>query len=105
VPVKIARSSGSRLRAGHIQSCGCLRHENLNFIAAGARTAIDETGRRHGRLVAIERAGSDQTGHGDESLALWRCICDCGAIVVRAGAHLRRGSTRSCGCLSRRIAL
>jgi hypothetical protein len=50
----------------------------------------DITGRRRGRLVALERLGSDWQGQ-----SLWRWQCDCGnQTVVRASDH-----TKSCGCL------
>lgn len=56
----------------------------------------DEVGNRYGRLVVIERAGSDKWGS-----VLWRCKCNCGNVVVARGNHLRSGDTRSCGCLCR----
>ena len=61
----------------------------------------DETGKRYGRLRVIGRAGSKRNGY--YSLATWHCECDCGAIVVVAGPSLRKGITRSCGCLRRDI--
>lgn len=56
-------------------------------------SAIDLTGRRFGRLVALERANSPSSGK------RWRCLCDCGASPTVSGACLRDGNTRSCGCL------
>ena len=56
---------------------------------------LNLTGRRFGRLVATHRAGSD--GHG---CALWQCACDCGGETTVYATGLRRGRTRSCGCLS-----
>lgn len=55
------------------------------------RTRIDIVGRRFGRLVvlALARVGRE---------AVWRCRCDCGAVVESAGSPLRRGRTTSCGC-------
>ena len=55
---------------------------------------IDMVGQRIGRLVVIERAGSNKGGE-----ALWRCRCDCGGEKVVRGVKLRSGETRSCGCL------
>ena len=54
----------------------------------------DLTGKKFGRLLVINRVGSDKSGH-----ALWNCQCDCdGKIVVVAGTHLLTGDTQSCGC-------
>lgn len=57
-------------------------------------TLKDLAGERFGRLVVIERAGSDSWG-----AALWRCRCDCTNIRIIAGYSLRRGDSKSCGCL------
>lgn len=53
-------------------------------------------GKRFGRLVVIERAGSDKFSH-----ALWRCKCDCGNVTVTNTNRLNMGKTKSCGCLKR----
>lgn len=50
-------------------------------------------GKRYGRLVVIERAGSRR------KRALWKCRCDCGNFALVTGDDLRTGGTRSCGCL------
>lgn len=55
----------------------------------------DETGKRYGRLVVVERAGTKGT------YAAWRCRCDCGNETMASGKHLRNGNTASCGCLIR----
>jgi hypothetical protein len=57
--------------------------------------AIDMTGRRFGRLIAVEP---------DPEPQIWRCVCDCGGQTRVRGARLRAGTTRSCGCLSREAA-
>lgn len=77
------------LVCGRTTSCGCYRPER----------ARDERGRRYGRLVVIERAGSRTTRNGSE--ATWRCRCECGADVTVLGRSLRAGNTRSCGCIGR----
>lgn len=51
-------------------------------------------GERYGRLVVIGEA--DRTAKGR---AQWLCKCDCGKTSVAQAAYLRKGSTRSCGCL------
>jgi len=52
----------------------------------------DITGRRFGRLVVKGRAD----GNGRPA---WQCQCDCEKQCVVVGEDLRRGKTRSCGCL------
>lgn len=56
----------------------------------------DLTGQRFGRLVVLERVGSDKNGK-----ACWLCRCDCKKIVVCRGSSLLIGETASCGCLAR----
>jgi hypothetical protein len=53
-------------------------------------------GQRFGRLVAVKRVGYAHSGH-----ATWLCQCDCGESNVVSTNPLRRGLTRSCGCLQR----
>jgi hypothetical protein len=55
---------------------------------------IDLTGQRFGRLVVAAFAGR----HSGRQ-ALWRCHCDCGNISTVHGVNLRRGFSKSCGCL------
>lgn len=54
----------------------------------------DLTGQRFDRLVVIERVGSNSDG-----VATWHCLCDCGNECIVEGANLRKGNTKSCGCL------
>ena len=58
---------------------------------------IDLTGKRFGRLVAIEYAGTKRTD--TNRWSMWRCKCDCGKETVVRYIHLTTGNTRSCGCL------
>lgn len=53
----------------------------------------DLTGKKFGRLTAIERTGSDKRGE-----ALWKFQCDCGNIVALPSYRVRKGFTISCGC-------
>jgi hypothetical protein len=59
-------------------------------------TSKDETNNRYGKLTVLEYAGSNKDGR-----TLWACICDCGNTTVVTGKALRRGHTKSCGCLQR----
>ena len=38
-------------------------------------------------------------GHDDKHSHLWNVQCDCGNITVLKGAGIKRGLTKSCGCL------
>lgn len=74
---------GSNLRRGNTKSCGCLR---------GSVKVINEIGNIYGKLTVIERAGSY-----NNSIATWKCKCDCGRIVEVLGTNLRAGCSKSCG--------
>ena len=56
---------------------------------------IDLTGQRFGRLIAVERV-IPRPGSRN---ARWRCVCDCGNETLVLGTTLRRGESKSCGCL------
>lgn len=55
----------------------------------------DITGQRYGRLLVIEFS------HTQTKRTMWRCQCDCAAIVVVSANNLRRGKQVSCGCKKR----
>lgn len=54
----------------------------------------DITDKRFGKLIAIRRTGTTPYGK-----AIWLCKCDCGNYKEIDGSSLRRGNTKSCGCL------
>lgn len=56
----------------------------------------DLAGQVFGRLTALRMAGMD-----DHGKAMWECSCECGAVKVVCGSHLRNGHTKSCGCFRR----
>jgi hypothetical protein len=58
---------------------------------------IDLTGQTFGLLTVVDRAGVDSTGK-----TTWRSICVCGGISVATGLNLKKGITKSCGCLKHR---
>lgn len=60
--------------------------------------AIDLTGQRFGRLLAIE-----PTKERVDKKIVWRCLCDCGAEHCTTSASLRSGNTKSCGCIGREL--
>lgn len=55
----------------------------------------DQTGRKFGRLTAVELVSVDEKW-GDHK---WRFICDCGNEKVAGIKQVRSGHTSSCGCL------
>lgn len=57
--------------------------------------AIDVTGHRYGRLVAMHVEPSP------DRRRRWRFACDCGAQIVVPLERVRGGLTNSCGCLRR----
>lgn len=56
----------------------------------------DYTGETFGRLTAINYYGTNK-----HKRALWLWRCSCGKEVVAPGVEVKRGKTRSCGCLRR----
>lgn len=78
---KVIRSYS--VTSGITTSCGCRWHE-----------IEDLSGRRFGRLVAIEVDSRNWQGK-----TMWRCRCDCGNETVVKSDSLKSGHTRSCGCL------
>lgn len=55
---------------------------------------VDLTGKRFGKLVAVENLGTDKFGK-----TKYRCRCDCGKEKVFFRWQLTSGKTLSCGCL------
>lgn len=58
---------------------------------------IDITGQRFGRLSVQSRDANKGTR------ATWKCLCDCGSVLVVDGKKLRTGHTKSCGCYRKEI--
>ena len=56
----------------------------------------DLTGQKFGRLTVIERVENAKDGQ-----ACWLCKCECGNTKRVKARDLRRGNTRSCGCLQK----
>ena len=69
------------LIGGRTRSCGCAAIHDL-------------TGRRFGRLTAVELIPERRNG-----AAVWKCKCDCGNTINVASGSLTSGNTKSCGCL------
>lgn len=79
--------------------CACgriksVRSDGLKTIQTCGECKKDLTGQRFGKLVAISKGKKDAAQH-----QYWICKCDCGQIVEINSDNLRRGLTKSCGCL------
>jgi hypothetical protein len=55
----------------------------------------DLTGLQFGRLTVIKRVNNNKP-YGSK----WLCKCDCGNELIVFSNNLKRGNTRSCGCLA-----
>lgn len=55
--------------------------------------ALNLTGEKFGRLTVLSK-----TENRGEKTA-WLCVCECGNSVIAGTTALRRGNTKSCGCL------
>lgn len=75
---EIVALSGNLVR-GNTKSCGCLQGNDL-------------TGKRYGKLLVVERLGTN--GHGD---ALYFCQCDCGNTNIVIQSNLIKNHALSCG--------
>jgi hypothetical protein len=82
---------GDFLRRGITRSCGCITRERAKEL--GRQSRIDLTGKRFGRLIVVAYAEHRN----------WICNCICGARTIVAGSNLRRGQSKSCGCLAREL--
>ena len=76
------------LKNGNTKSCGCLALE-----LRSKRILKDLTGKVFGRLTVVSRTNSIDTP------PTWKCKCSCGNEKIILGYSLRRGDTKSCGCL------
>ena len=76
----IAYVPAYRLRNGNTKSCGCRRQADL-------------TGRKFGRLTALEPTEERSGG-----TRVWKCRCDCGNITYAAEKKLVSGMNTGCGC-------
>lgn len=56
----------------------------------------DISGFEFGRLTAISDVGVDKYGY-----RYWKCDCECGGKVVVGSRELKRGHTKSCGCIQK----
>jgi hypothetical protein len=58
---------------------------------------IDLTGKQYGRLTVLSKAESG------DGRTRWNCKCDCGNELIVHGLNLKKGRTKSCGCLNKEL--
>ena len=66
--------------------------------------ALDISGVRFGRLTALSRVSVKRSNE-PGTVSMWTCLCSCGAVTSVALVSLRKGLTKSCGCLQRDITI
>lgn len=57
----------------------------------------DIDNQRFARLTVIGYAGQRSNA------SIWWCRCDCGKTIQTFGSNLRKGNTKSCGCLNQEM--
>ena len=72
----IVKTTSSRLKSGHVKSCGC---EHYQFD--------DLTGRTFNHLKVT--GYSHSIGH----KVFWNCLCDCGKATVVRSDYIKNGNT------------
>lgn len=82
---------GDSLTSGHTSSCGCLNRE-----ISSAKAYISLVGQVFTKLTVIKRIPSKTKS------VRYLCSCSCGNNSFEVlGTSLKKGVTRSCGCLSK----
>lgn len=77
-------TSGKRKQC---QKCG--------YRENGLKKRKDMTGEKFGRLLVLEMI------YNDKHRAFCKCICECGKEKIVLASNLKRGTTKSCGCLEK----
>jgi hypothetical protein len=92
--VKVATTS---LQSGATVSCGCFRIEQCS-----KKLSLDLIGKKFGKLLVLERKGSQKLNGENYKYArsVWLCLCDCGKTYEVTGQLLILNKVCSCGCAS-----
>ena len=69
----------------------------MEEIRTRKKRGNDLTGKRFGKLVAIEPTDKKKNGY-----VIWRCLCDCGNVTMLPSRYLKNGWTTDCGCVENR---
>lgn len=93
----IVQVFAGNLKKGNTKSCGCLNSQMVT-----ERKFIDLRGEKFGLLTPVCRA-DDYVSKAGNIASRWLCRCDCGNTVIVNSNSLRRGLTKSCGCIKRSV--
>lgn len=63
---------------------------------------IDLTGQTFGRLRVLRRV-EDKVANSGQKEVMYLCLCSCGNECRASRGNLRRGYTKSCGCLQKEV--
>jgi hypothetical protein len=85
--------AGTNLRSGDSKSCGCFMLETVR------RSRADLSGHWFNGIFVLWRS---EFRYARERL--WLCYCYCGTLFHTTSDCLKRGVTKSCGCLRRKLA-
>ena len=55
-------------------------------------------GMKFTRLTVVDRVLYDKPGTKQHGKPVWKCICDCGKVVMVRARAIRKGTCKSCGC-------
>lgn len=78
------------LLGGKSKCCGCKISQR-----ASERTRPSLAGQQYGRWTVLHWS------HLDNGASYWTCRCSCGTVSKIPAANLKRGLSKSCGCLAR----
>jgi hypothetical protein len=84
---------GSYLTHGLVKSCGCLNKTRKRGKTKRFRSLVNK---RFERLLVL---AEDRIQYQNKSEAAWKCLCDCGKVVLATSHALETHHIRSCGCL------
>lgn len=90
--------NGASLRNGHTRSCGCYSIEKTR--EKGRLRLDDLTNKKFGKLTVLYRDNNHIKPSG-QPMTMWHCKCDCGNECSVSAASLKRGGTKSCGCIKK----
>lgn len=78
------KANSTNLTKSRIKSCGCSKGKDI-------------TGQKFNMLTVIKKTG--RSCNTAKNAIEWECLCECGNTTNVSSKNLRRGNTKSCGCL------